>query len=353
MSPLMVLAHPYSASFTTVTFSPEETTLTFSIDSVSVMELLEFESRSGNLNEEIIVKEGARIAEIISEHLVLEVNHRDLSAQLDGIIIEDKREKQFATFTFHYPPFDAGAIIQLHDGLYVNDPNTNYMNLVAIIHGEQTSETILQGKERTWTYLMTEIQGEQVEAVQMISTTQSPSWLSFFKLGMEHIITGYDHLLFLFALLLRKQTFKQYAAIITSFTVAHSITLSLAVLGWVDLPSRFIEAVIAISICYIALENIFRKQIRNRWALTFIFGLIHGMGFASILKDMTIPKSHLTVSLISFNIGIEVIQLSLVLLLLPVLAWMQRLRFSRSIVLSGSSGIVILGGIWLVERIFL
>lgn len=77
---------------------------------------------------------------------------------------------------------------------------------------------------------------------------------------MNHILTGYDHLLFLFALLLRKQTLKQYAAIITAFTLAHSITLTLAVLGWISLPSRVVESVIALSICYVALENIFRKK---------------------------------------------------------------------------------------------
>ena len=127
--------------------------------------------------------------------------------------------------------------------------------------------------------------GTTAEEVAPVKETKSvSSWTSFLKLGMLHILTGYDHLLFLLALLVWKQSFKQYAAIVTSFTIAHSITISLAVLGIVDLPSRFVEAVIAFSICYVAAENLFRKEIRHRWGLTFLFGLIHGLGFAEHLE---------------------------------------------------------------------
>jgi hydrogenase/urease accessory protein HupE len=183
--------------------------------------------------------------------------------------------------------------------------------------------------------------------------TANSSWFSFFKLGMLHIITGYDHLLFLLALLLRKQTFKQYAAIITAFRIAHSITISLAVLDVITLPSRFVEAVIAFSIVYVALENIFRKEIRHRWGLTFLFGLIHGLGFATILKEMNIPKSNLAVTLVNFNIGIEVVQLGLVLLILPLLTYMFKLKSSKMIIRIGSIIVAALGAFWLIERLFL
>ena len=116
-------------------------------------------------------------------------------------------------------------------------------------------------------------------------------WFSFLKLGMNHILTGYDHLLFLLSLLIARQTFKQIATTITAFTIAHSITLTLTVLGMIDVPSSFVEPAIALSICYVALENIFRQKISYRWVITFVFGLIHGMGFADILKEMNIPKN--------------------------------------------------------------
>lgn len=272
-----------------------------------------------------------------------------------------------------FPAVHPGETIVFNDGFYFNDSATNYVNLISTSYLGETSEAVLQGKERTWTMLLTEVQQEQQSsadqsvqpdgsgtakpdaAAKPVETANSgtSSWFSFFKLGMLHILTGYDHLLFLFALLLRKQTFKQYAAIVTSFTIAHSITLSLAVLGVVTLPSRFVESVIAFSICYVALENIFRKQIRHRWSVTFAFGLIHGLGFASILKEMAIPKSHLAVALLNFNLGIEFVQLSIVLLLLPVLAYLFKLKSSRKIVTYGSYAIVTMGAIWLVQRVFL
>lgn len=267
-----------------------------------------------------------------------------------------------------FPAFSAGDTIVYNDGFYFNDTGTNYVDLISASFMGQTSEAVLQGKERTWTILLTEVQQEQgqdqttqpapsTEQDQPNATAPEPqtttsSWFSFFKLGMLHIITGYDHLLFLFALLLRKQTLKQYLSIVTSFTLAHSITLSLAVLGWITLPSPFVEATIAFSICYVALENIFRKEIRHRWSITFLFGLIHGLGFASILKEMEITKSHLAVALVNFNLGIEAVQLAIVLLLVPLLTYIFRLKISSRFIQIGSSIIFILGAIWLMERIF-
>lgn len=168
-----------------------------------------------------------------------------------------------------------------------------------------------------------------------------------------HILTGYDHLLFQLALLLRKQTFKQYAAIVTSFTIAHSITLTLSVLGLVTLPSRFVEATIAFSICYVAVENIFRKKIRHRWTITFLFGLIHGLGFATLLREMAIPMKDLAVALVNFNLGIEAVQLTIVLLLLPLLTYMFKQKISGKMVQYGSIVIAVLSAIWLIQRLFL
>ncbi|WP_413305853.1 HupE/UreJ family protein [Bacillus sp. 1P10SD] len=256
-----------------------------------------------------------------------------------------KENKIFLSTYMSFPSFSPGETISFNDGFYFNDTATNYVDLLSASYMGEKSEAVLQGKDRTWTILLTEVQQDQGQTTQPETTQEQPkelkpveksttsTWFSFFKLGTLHILTGYDHLLFLYALLLRKQTFKQYAAIVTSFTIAHSITLSLAVLGWVTLPSRFVEATIAFSICYVAAENIFRKEIRHRWSITFLFGLIHGLGFASILREMAIPKSHLAVALINFNLGIEAVQFVVVLLLLPLLTYMFKLKNSKKIVL--------------------
>jgi hydrogenase/urease accessory protein HupE len=369
-APSTTQAHAYSASYTTIKINSDETIFTFSIDTLSIIELTEGidKNKNNDVEKSEMEEESHHLEELVHHHMTLDVNNRQQEPTLEKMVLEKKEDTNFLTFHLRYPAYSAGDTLSFNDGLYVNDPNTNYINLISYEFAGTTSQAILQGKERTWTILLTESQEEQSldgqtpqaegEDKQEQSEASPPevaptsSWFSFFKLGMLHILTGYDHLLFLLALLLRKQTFKQYAAIITSFTIAHSITISLAVLGIITLPSRFVEAVIAFSIVYVALENIFRKEIRHRWGLTFLFGLIHGLGFANILKEMNIPKSDLAVALVNFNIGIEVVQIALVLLVLPLLTYMFKLKSSKFIIRIGSIIVAALGAFWLIERIF-
>ncbi|MBV7505702.1 HupE/UreJ family protein [Bacillus sp. sid0103] len=342
----------------------QKTELVFTLDTLSLIELLPDIDQNKNwvLEKSEIKKERHHLEELITEGLTLDKNNKEQTPKVETMKLVKKENKEFLSTTLSFPAFSAGDTIVYNDGFYFNDTGTNYVDLISADFIGQTSEAVLQGKERSWTILLTEVQQEQGQDQTTQPETQqtqpkpvkqssTSTWFSFFKLGMLHIITGYDHLLFLFALLLRKQTVKQYISIVTSFTLAHSITLTLAVLGWITLPSRFVEATIAFSICYVALENIFRKEIKHRWSITFLFGLIHGLGFASILKEMEIAKSHLAVALINFNLGIEAVQLVIVLLLMPILAYLFKLKISHRIVQIGSLIIFILGAIWLVERI--
>ncbi len=346
----------------------KKTELVFTLDTLSLIELLPDIDLNKNwvLEKSEIKKEQHHIEELITEGLTLDKNNKEVTPTVETMKLVKKENKEFLSTTMTFPAFSAGDTIVYNDGFYFNDTGTNYVDLISASYMGQSSEAIIQGKERTWTILLTEVQQEQGQdqttqpdteqpqpkTAQPVEQSSTSSWFSFFKLGMLHIITGYDHLLFLFALLLRKQTIKQYISIVTSFTLAHSITLTLAVLGWITLPSRFVEATIAFSICYVALENILRKEIKHRWSITFLFGLIHGLGFASILKEMEIAKSHLAVALINFNLGIESVQLAIVLLLLPLLTFLFKLKISRRIVQIGSLIIFFLGAIWLLERIF-
>jgi hydrogenase/urease accessory protein HupE len=368
--PTYANAHAYSVSYTTIKVGDTETNFVFSIDSLSIIELIEDIDRNGDekLSKKEIAEESEHLDELIHHRLAFEQNNLAQEPELEKMELEEREGKQFLSFYLTYPGYSIGDTISFTDGLYTNDPETNYVNLISFDYKGAASQGIIQGKNRTWTILLSETQQEQStdgsnqegqqdeqEVPQDSSkpvTEGSTSWFAFFKLGMLHILTGYDHLLFLLVLLLRKQTLKQYVAIITSFTIAHSITISLAVLGIVTLPSRFVEATIAFSICYVALENIFRKEIKYRWGLTFLFGLIHGLGFANILKEMNIPKSDLAVALLNFNIGIEIVQLAIVVLLLPLLIYIQKQEYYGKIVKIGSIIITLLGAFWLLERIF-
>jgi hypothetical protein len=128
--------------------------------------------------------------------------------------------------------------------------------------------------------------------------------------------------------------------------------LLLAAMQLITLNSKFVESVIALSICYVALENLWAKQVNYRWLITFCFGLIHGFGFAGALQEYITGKSDLVLSVVSFNIGVEAGQLMIFLILLPILYLIRKKLSSRRITVIASISIFILGFIWLVERLF-
>jgi hydrogenase/urease accessory protein HupE len=176
---------------------------------------------------------------------------------------------------------------------------------------------------------------------------------SFFPLGIEHILTGYDHLLFLLALMLRGGGLWSLLKIITAFTIAHSITLALAALDLVVLPSALVESVIALSIAYVALENLLpRYAVSRRWAVSFLFGLVHGFGFSSVLREIGLPKENLLLALLNFNLGVEAGQLTVVLLVVPIL---MRIRSKpwEPVTVATVSGVILAVGLALfVDRAF-
>lgn len=194
-------------------------------------------------------------------------------------------------------------------------------------------------------------------------------FLDYGKEGVWHIWIGFDHILFLLALLLPavvvrregkweavnafKPAFFSVLKIVTAFTVAHSITLTLATLNIVSLPSRWVESTIAASVVIAALNNVFPLFSERRWLMAFIFGLIHGFGFASVLSDLGLPQEALVLALVGFNLGVEVGQLAIVAAFVPIAYALRQTRIYRKVILLlGSLVIALLAGIWFVERAF-
>ena len=181
------------------------------------------------------------------------------------------------------------------------------------------------------------------------------TFTGFLLLGIEHIGTGYDHLLFLFGLLLVTRSFKATLAVITSFTLAHSLTLAAATLNLVTLRPAITEPLIALSIVYVGVENLLRRgEPKHRWLLTFVFGLIHGFGFASVLRDLGVTsESGVALPLFSFNLGVELGQLVVAAVLLPVL-WCLRdnVNFTRRLVPACSIAISAAGVFWFCQRVW-
>ena len=175
---------------------------------------------------------------------------------------------------------------------------------------------------------------------------------SLFALGIEHILTGYDHLVFLFGLIVVGGRLRSTIVALTAFTIAHSITLGLSALGvWSPGPS-IVEPAIALSIAYVGVENWFVKNIDRRWLITFPFGLVHGFGFAGALREIALPAGQVPVALAAFNGGVEVGQLLVLAAIVPALALLRRRVWFASYGVQFASGIVaIAGAVWFVARI--
>jgi HupE / UreJ protein len=176
---------------------------------------------------------------------------------------------------------------------------------------------------------------------------------SFIGLGIEHIWTGYDHILFLISLLMLGGELPYLLKIVTAFSISHFFTLSLAALNIVSLPSRWVEIAIALSIAFIAAENLWRKEpVKDRWRLTFAFGLIHGLGFSSVLKELDLPQSNLFTSLLSFGLGIELGQFAIVIGVFFLLSLLRKLPWDLAIRRIISGGVIAMSLIWFWERAF-
>jgi hypothetical protein len=209
------------------------------------------------------------------------------------------------------------------------------------------------------------------------SAAKSPDLGSFFVEGVHHIWIGYDHILFLLSLLLPavlirlgadepRERLERWApapalrpaltevlGVVTAFTVAHSITLALAAFDIVNPPTRWIESLIACSVLLAALNNLYPLLRNGRWRLTFLFGLVHGFGFAAALKDLGLTKAALAGPLVMFNLGVEAGQLAIVAVFVP-LAWRLRTQrcYARGLLGGGSALIALLAAVWLSERVF-
>ena len=250
----------------------------------------------------------------------------------------------------------SGGLKAKYSMLFDVDPS--HRGLVQwIAPGAENAQALIFGTESA----------EQSLALQPAGAWQTLS--QYLRDGIWHIWIGYDHILFLLSLLLpavliRKAdkwepaprlggAFKEVLKVVTAFTLAHSITLSLAAMHFISLPSRLVESVIAASVIAAALNNLNGTIDKRRWVMAFVFGLIHGFGFASVLADLGLPQGALVLALVGFNGGVEVGQLVIVAIFLPLAFWLRATTFYRVGVLKvGSIIVALLASWWLAQRLF-
>jgi hydrogenase/urease accessory protein HupE len=189
---------------------------------------------------------------------------------------------------------------------------------------------------------------------QFVQPTRRQIAAQYLSLGYQHILPrGLDHMLFVLGLFLLSAQWRPILAQVTTFTVAHSITLGLSMRDVVSLPAAIVEPLIALSIAYVAIENLITAELK-RWrvALVFAFGLLHGMGFAGVLKELGLPRSEFLTALLSFNLGVEGGQLSVIAAAAICVGWYRRRDWYRSwIVVPASLAIACVGAYWTVARL--
>lgn len=342
-----VNAHPPGLSSVELQIGAEQliAKITFALQDIEA-----FTPMDSDLDAEVsdAEREAAKpaVARLLAEQFIVTADSQPLSPEFPSIISYDDQNN--AHVELH---FASQAAKQLH-------LQSKLLSLLP--EGHQQFVTV---KNAAGQSLMEKMLGRANDQLQINLVETNPqvadssTFIGFLKLGVEHIVTGYDHLLFLFALLAVTHSFWPAIKIITFFTIAHSITLALASLNLIELPSSFVEPFIAATIVYVAVENIIRgDHPKGRQWLTFSFGLIHGFGFASVLKELDIASgdSGILVPLLSFNLGIESGQIAVAAAILPIIWQLNNRVKVANVFLRGCSVIVaLIGAYWFLERTIL
>lgn len=224
-------------------------------------------------------------------------------------------------------------------------------------YGDAVVNFISEGQAEKTTYWL--VKGQQSPPYPLGVVVTPRHWtavaVDYTELGFLHILPkGLDHILFVLGLFLLSVRFTPLLWQVTAFTIAHSITLALSIYGYINVSASIVEPLIALSIAYVGIENILTRQLKPwRVVIVFIFGLLHGMGFAGVLLELGLPESEFVTALVTFNVGVELGQLSVILLALVAVFWIRDREqlYRQWVVIPGSLMIAIMGLYWTWERI--
>jgi len=279
-----------------------------------------------------------RIGQILAPRLELQAGPR---LSIEWLDLEVMKEEQAIRLRYRIPNVDAGAL-SIDTNLFPYDPmHQTFINVYE--EGELRQQMIFNNESSAHVYYRGTTQG----ALEVMKV--------FIPSGTHHILIGPDHILFLIGLLLLGGTWGALVRIVTAFTIGHSITLSLAALDIVTPPPSIIEPAIALSIVFVGADNLVRGDGRDLRAwVALVFGLVHGFGFANVLREFGLPREALGWSLFSFNFGVEIGQLMVVLLVSSLLAAIRRRNqlLGSRVAFAGSIVVIVAGTYWFVQRVF-
>jgi hydrogenase/urease accessory protein HupE len=332
-----VSAHPAPFSYLDIVFRDAD------IDGTLVVHVIDVAHELGVppervMDEAFLERERQRIGEILAPRLELRGDRR-LSMEWQSL--ELMRDEQAVRLRYRIPGAHPGALT-IDTNLFPYDPlHQSFINIYE--KGELRQQVIFNAETDPHTYYLGTTQG----AIEVMKT--------FIPSGTHHILIGPDHILFLVGLLLLGGTWGALVRIVTAFTIGHSVTLSLAALNVVTPPPSIIEPAIALSIVFVGADNLVRGDGRDLRAwVALVFGLVHGFGFANVLREFGLPREALGWSLFSFNFGVEIGQLMVVLLVASALAAIRRRNqwLGTRVAVAGSVVVIAAGTYWFVQRVF-
>jgi len=346
-----LVAHQMNTSYTTITVTANKIEVTFTFDLTDLERKFALDTNGdGAVDREEINRGMPGMYGYLSNHFAMALGYTPVPLEPQaGGFTPDEFGNVFINFIFASPLHEVPAEIGFSLDIFEKF-GARHNNLAKIVFGDNVQQAIFTIDQPRARFV---IGGEMSLLAQL---------REFTKLGIEHIFLGYDHILFLLGLIIIGGSLKNLVKIVTSFTIAHSLTLILAALQIITLPSRMIESGIALSIAYVAAENFLilsdstpaarTSALGHRWILTFCFGLVHGFGFANVLRDLGLPAQGLVGSLLAFNLGVEIGQIVIVGLFFPLMIWITRTKLQRQIIYAFSSVILLFGLSWFVERAF-
>jgi hypothetical protein len=351
VSPGIVFAHSVGTSYLNLSQSAPDATLTLQLD----LHLRDIElavgvdaDGDGAITWRELTAAREELAAYIARDLHVSRDARACALVVDEVLVDELADGVYAVFRGRAICESSGELAIRSDMMFAVD--AQHRTLVSFSDGGPPSVNVLTIDERTWR--------------APLGTSMWSTLRRFIVEGVHHIWTGFDHLAFLLILLLpaliaepaiaraRDRPVRRVLWIITAFTLAHSITLALAVLGYVKLPERPVEIAIAISVILAALANLNAHTRRLGPATAFTFGLLHGFGFASALGGLNLTQAGVGTALAGFNLGVELGQLAIVALVLPLLHLIRHTRFYvMKLVPAGSVTVAGLGTVWLLQRL--
>lgn len=331
-------AHPAPFSFADLVIRDDGVHGTLALHVVDVAHELMIEPVDRLLEPSAIAAVRARVVALLEPRLRVRVNG---AAPIEWLGMEPAPDRHAVLLRFRIPASAPGAL-SIHTHLFPYDP----------VH--QTFVNIYEGTELRQQLIFNAASDEYV---YYTGTTQGAFAVmrTFIPAGIHHIMIGPDHVLFLIGLLLLGGSWLALVKIVTAFTLGHSLTLSLAALGLVMPSPRLIEPAIALSIIFVGADNLVRGAGRDvRAWVALAFGLVHGFGFANVLREFGLPAQALGWSLFSFNLGVEIGQLAIVLLVASALEVIRRRdqTLGRRVAWAGSIVVIVAGAYWFVERVF-